>query len=238
MKNLIVCPVYNEKKYINKLIDQIRSKCDYPILIINDGSTDGTLELIKHKEPDYLINRVENLGYGRSLIDGFNFAVQNNFDCLVTIDGDLQHDAALIPMLFEKIEKYDIVLGSRYLYTRNHPEIIPPKSHYVYHKLIGEIINETFGSALTDVFCGYRSYKVNKLKELDLSLDGYGITIQITVQILKKKLKYIEIPVPMIYHNPVRNRIPSKEKTTYYLEIVENELQLNEGCKSEGYIFS
>jgi dolichol-phosphate mannosyltransferase len=165
------------------------------------------------------------MGYGKSLIDGFNFATTNNYSYVVTIDGDLQHDATLIPIFFEKIKKCDIVLGSRYLHTPEHCKIEPPKSHFIYHRVITDIINETFKSSITDAFCGYRAYRVEKLRTLDLDIFGYGLAIQIIVQMLYKKLAFVELPVPMIYHNPVRERVPPAEKMRISLSILKTELQ-------------
>lgn len=232
MKKLIICPVYNEEKYLTSFIDDVRSVCDYPILIINDGSTDNTLKTIESKCPDFLINHTKNMGYGKSLIDGFNFAVDNNYRGIITIDGDSQHDATMIPIFFEKIKEYDIVSGSRYLYIREHPDIEPPQSHFVYHQLITSIINETFKSSITDAFCGYKAYRVEKIRLLDIDIDGYGIAIQIIIQMLYKQLKYTELPVPMIYHNPVRDRVHPTEKTKYYLDTLKAELQ-KVGCYDE-----
>jgi dolichol-phosphate mannosyltransferase len=225
MKTLIICPVYNEERYLASFIDEVRYVCDCPILIINGGSTDHTLKIIKSKCPDFLINHTKNIGYGKSLIDGFNFAVGNNYHNIITIDGDLQHDARMIPIFFEKIKKYDIVSGSRYLYICEHPDIEPPQSYFVYHQLITNIINETFKSSITDAFCGYKAYLLEKIKLLDLDIDGYGIAIQIIIQILYKQLKYTELPVLMIYHNPVIDRVHPTEKTKYFLDTLKAILQ-------------
>ena len=225
MKELIVSPIYNEEEHLASFIDNVRSVCDYPILVINDGSTDNTLEIIKSKCPDYLINHTKNMGYGKSLADGFDFAAEYNYRSIVTIDGDLQHDAAMIPTFFRKLQDYDIVSGSRYLYIREHPDVEPPQSHFVYHQLTTSIINETFRSSITDAYCGYRAYRVEKIGLLDIDIDGYGIAIQIIVQILFNQLKHTELPVPMVYHNPVRDRIHPREKTKYYLDTLKAELR-------------
>ena len=225
MKNLIICPVYNEEEYIGQTIDNLRNICNEPILLINDGSTDKTFEIIKSKYPNFLINHPTNMGYGRSLIDGFNFAIKNNFKYIITFDADLQHDPYMIPVFFNAIKQYDVVFGSRYLYLQNHPEISPPKTHYIYHQLIKNIINDTFNCSTTDPMCGFNAYRVEKLNSLDLDIDGYGIQIQMSIKILYKKLKYVEIPIPMLYHNPVRDRIPPNEKTKNFLKVIKSELQ-------------
>jgi dolichol-phosphate mannosyltransferase len=225
MKNLIVSTVYNEEKYIGKTIDDIRSISNVPILIINDGSTDNSSAIIKSKSPDFLINHSKNFGYGKSLIDGFNFAIENRYTNIITIDGDLQHVPYMIPIFINKIKKYDIISGSRYLYIQKHKEIVPPASHYLYHNLITNIINDIFKSSITDSFCGYKAYKVKKLRCLDLDIEGYGIAIQIIVQMLYKNLKYFEIPVPMIYHNPIKELIPPDQKIKYFLDVLSSELK-------------
>lgn len=224
MNNLIICPVYNEEKYVGHVIDKIRSISDIPILIVNDGSTDNSLRVIKSKQPEHLLNHNKNMGYGKSLIDGINFAIENDFSSIVTIDGDMQHDPTLIPLFFNKIQRYEIVSGSRYLYNDAYPVINPPKSHYLYHRVITKIINETFNSKITDAFCGYKGYRLSALQKLELDIDEYGFALQVIVQMLHKKIKYVELSVPMIYHKPVRERISPEQKLNYYIEVLKSEL--------------
>jgi glycosyltransferase involved in cell wall biosynthesis len=123
MKNniLIIIPAYNEENNILKVIDDIKTKIlNADILIVNDGSTDNTEEIVKNKNIP-IISLPFNFGYGNALQLGFKYAVENNYDFVIQFDGDGQHNADDIIEILKKLKtgKYDIVIGSRFIESSN-----------------------------------------------------------------------------------------------------------------------
>src|SRR5258708_2013989 len=122
MKVLTAIPVYNEERYLLDVLREVRPHSPN-ILIVNDGSTDGTAELLATlPSPDLgegqgvrVITHSQNRGYGAALSSAFTYMLQQDFDVLVTMDCDGQHEPARIPVLLEAIHDADIVSGSRYL---------------------------------------------------------------------------------------------------------------------------
>ncbi len=226
MGNLIIIPVFNEEQYISDVLKKVREHTNADILVINDGSTDKSLEiLLSFKDAINLITHPENQGYGKSLIDGFNFAISNNYRLAVTIDCDEQHEPHLISMFFEEIKNYDIVSGSRYLkeYSTNNP---PPLDRKRINDEITKIINRITGYNLTDSFCGFKAYKSDSLRKLKLTEWGYGMPLQLWIQAWQKNLIVKEYPVGRIYKNLGRSfgaELDDPEKRlTYYKGVIKS----------------
>ncbi len=117
MRTLIAIPVYNEEKYVTRVLSEVR-KYAREILVIDDGSTDQT-PLLLAQQPVDVIRHAQNRGYGRSLIDAFRWAscATCRYDWLITMDCDEQHEPAALPRFFEAIARddADVISGSRYL---------------------------------------------------------------------------------------------------------------------------
>ena len=113
---LVVIPVFNEFKYVDDVLCVVRKYSDN-ILVVDDGSTDRTSNVLKKHTYIEVISHKVNAGYGQSLMDAFNFAHKNNFNWVITIDCDHQHEPSYIPRFYSEIEKdnADIISGSRYL---------------------------------------------------------------------------------------------------------------------------
>src|SRR6516225_9206613 len=95
MKWLVAIPVYNEAKHVAAVFDEVRRYAN-DILAVNDGSTDGSGEVLFKQPGIHLINHKQNLGYGAALRSAFGFAQTHDYDVLVTMDADGQHEAACI----------------------------------------------------------------------------------------------------------------------------------------------
>lgn len=237
VSNLIIIPVFNEEKHIEGVIKKVRENSDSDILIINDGSTDKSLEIINSITPPLnirggwgelkIITHAENQGYGKSLIDGFNFAISNNYRLAVTMDCDEQHEPHMVSTFLEEVKNFDIVSGSRYLkeYSTNNP---PPLDRKKINEKITKIINRITNYNLTDSFCGFKAYKVDSLKKLKLTEWGYGMPLQLWIQAWQKNLSIKELPVERIYKNLGRSfgaELDDPEKRlAYYKRIIETEI--------------
>ncbi|HMF16902.1 MAG TPA: glycosyltransferase family 2 protein, partial [Gemmataceae bacterium] len=111
MKLLTAIPVYNEERHLEKVLCEVRRHSPN-ILVVNDGSTDGTAELLARKKNLTVITHPQNRGYGAALTSAFQYALGQDCDVLVTMDCDGQHEPGRIPVLLEAIHDADIVSGS------------------------------------------------------------------------------------------------------------------------------
>jgi len=229
---LIVIPVFNEFKYVDDVLFVVHKYSDN-ILVVDDGSTDGTSDLLKRHAYIEVISHKVNAGYGRSLIDALNFAYKNDFSWVITIDCDHQHEPSYIPRFYSEIEKdnADIISGSRYLRRINLSLVPPPADRIAINRKITDILNQNLSIRLTDAFCGFKAYRTEAISKLKLTERGYGLPLQLWIRASQAGLKIREIPVPLIYHDPKRNfcgilENPQK-RLEYYMKVIERELGYN-----------
>ena len=200
MRWLTAVPVYNEAKHVRQVLGQIR-RYSPDILVVNDGSTDGTAELLD-TEPGLLrVNHPDNRGYGAALISAFAFALDHEYDGLVTTDCDGQHEPARIPVLLEAI--HDIVSGSRYFRDFRQDTPAPSDRRFINATITREI-NARYGLDLTDAFCGFKAYRREALARLRITESGWGMPLQLWVQAARLGLRVKEIGVPRLYLDPSR----------------------------------
>jgi dolichol-phosphate mannosyltransferase len=173
--------------------------------VVDDGSTDGTRELLA-REPDIqLLTHEKNRGYGAALKSAFEYAVGNRYDVLVTIDCDGQHEPQRIPrFVIAAYKGWDIVSGSRYL-RQYQGDGAPPADRRRINQQITAELNQRLGLSLTDAFCGFKAYRVEALKLLKLTEPGYAMPLELWVQAAKAGLKIRELPVPLIYLDLTRS---------------------------------
>ena len=156
---LTALPVYNEAKHVRGVVDEVR-RYSPEILLVDDGSSDGTSEVLDSLENIHLVRHAKNRGYGAALKTAFEYAQRHNYEYLVTIDCDGQHEPQRIPRFVDACEAgWDIVSGSRYL--KNYPgdSEAPPERKRINQQLTAEI-NRRLGLSLTDAFCGFKAYRV------------------------------------------------------------------------------
>ena len=226
-KYLLVIPLYNEEEHIRDVISKVREYFSGDVLVINDGSTDKSSEILAEIKDIEVIEQIENCGYGCVLMNGFKHAVDNDCDVVLTMDCDEQHEPYLIPTFFNEITSYDIVSGSRYLNNSSPLFEVPPPDRKKINMEITELINKYTGYNLTDTFCGFKAYKVEAIKKLKLNEKGYAFPLQVWLQAHKQGLKIKEIPVDLIYKNLNRtfgsNLDDPIERKKYYLSVIERE---------------
>lgn len=230
MNTLIALPAYNEKKEIGVIISQIK-KYDLDILVIDDGSTDGTQEQLSNIENINTIVHEKNLGYGQTIIDAFKYGISNGYESMITMDCDGQHIPDEIQIFLSQISDYDIVSGSRYLIKDNKYDPQIPPDRYAINMEINQILSETTTLNLTDSFCGFKAYKTEAIKKMKLTEKGYGMPLQLWMQAWKLGLSIKEIPVKLIYNNMNKRFNGNLDNPTirlnYYKEIINREISNN-----------
>ncbi len=175
MRYLTAIPVYNEFEQIGAVLDQITAVTN-DVVVVDDGSLDGTSQLLQARRDVRCVRHPSNRGYGGGeYVPAFDFARAHDYDVLVTLDADGQHDPSLIRTFATECPESDIVSGSRYLATFAQ-DSSAPSDRRVINQTITRELNEQFGLQLTDAFCGFKAYRVSALSRLQLSEDGYAMS--------------------------------------------------------------
>jgi glycosyltransferase involved in cell wall biosynthesis len=202
MRVLTAIPVYNEQRHVEEVLREVRRHAD-SIVVINDGSTDGTANILARQTDLEVITHPKNRGYGAALMTAFGHTLDRGYDVLVTMDCDGQHEPARIPVLLEAIHDADIVSGSRYLRLFRDDTAAPQDRMQINRQITGEL-NERFGLSLTDSFCGFKAYRREALTKLRITETGWGMPLQLWVQAARLGLRVKEVGVPRVYLDPNR----------------------------------
>jgi glycosyltransferase involved in cell wall biosynthesis len=225
---LIAVPVFNELKYVGRVLDKIRRF--WPdVLVVDDGSTDGTGETLAARSDIRLIRRKENRGYGQSLIDAFALAEAAGYEWVITMDCDEQHEPEMIPEFIEQIktDRWDLISGSRYLHPRGSDDL-PPTDRRAINETITTILNDMFTLGLTDAFCGFKAHRVSAMRRLRLDEPGYAFPLQLWPQVAAAKFRLTEIPVRLIYNDPTRHfggaLDDAGNRLRHYLDVLHREV--------------
>lgn len=227
MNFVTAIPIYNEEQHLADVLQKVR-RYSSRILVIDDGSTDRTPELLKNESDLEIITHPQNRGYGAALISAFEWAATQDLDVLVTMDCDGQHEPARIPVLLEAIHDVDIVSGSRYL-RDFHQDTTAPQDRRQINRLITSELNEQFDLNLTDSFCGFKAYRREALRRLNISETGWGMPLELWVQAAFHQLRIKEVGVPRLYLDPNRAfggvMDNPEERLSYYHSVIERALE-------------
>jgi glycosyltransferase involved in cell wall biosynthesis len=198
-KKTIIIPCFNEKKTILELLRRVKNNLNNEdnIIIIDDGSTDGTKDLLK--ELDGIDHNIKILFHNKNL--GKGAAIQSAMfqklnDIIIIQDADLEYnpeDYSRLLLPFLETEA-DVVYGSRFLGGSKYVRI-----HFFWHfaanKMLTFFCNIFANLNLTDMETGYKAFKKNVIKELKLKEKSFGIEPEITLKLAKKKFKFFEVPI-------------------------------------------
>ena len=191
-----IVPAYNEAATILEVLERLEALAlDKQIIVVDDGSTDGTADLVERwaeGRDDVVLLRKQNGGKG-SAIRAAVSAVDG--EIVVIQDADMEYDPADVPALIEPIERgvADVVYGSRLSGGR-------PQRAYLFWHLVGNrflslVANVLYNTTLSDIETGYKAFRSDVFKSLDLRRDDFGIEPEITGLICKRHLRVYEIPI-------------------------------------------
>lgn len=201
-KIAVVVAAFNEASVIGKVIRSIpRFLADgshLEVIVVDDASVDATAQE-SFEAGATVLQHVLNRGQGAALRTGFEYALLNDKDIVITFDGDGQHDAKFIPLLIQLLDekKVDVVLGSRFLQGATAHNIrtsrrVLLKAGVFFTKMISRI-------QVTDTHNGLRAIRSSALKEMRLIQDRMEHASEILDQIAKHKLRFVEAPVDIYY---------------------------------------
>ncbi len=201
VKKIVITPTYNESKNILTLINRIKDNVnDIDILVIDDNSPDGTSDIVakfsESRNDIFLITRDGKLGLGTAYIEGFKWAIQNNYDIVIQMDADLSHDPKDLPRMLQAIKDYDLVIGSRYIDGVN--VINWPMSRLLLSYFANIYSRIVTGLPIYDSTGGFKCYSINVLKNMPykfINSEGYSFQIETTFYSWINKYNIKEIPI-------------------------------------------
>ena len=202
-KNLVIIPTYNESQNIDKIIDMIDGlELGLDFLIVDDNSPDGTADIVKNlgKDNINLIVQESKSGLGTAYKKGFQWAIDNNYEKIIQIDADLSHNPNSIPELIKGSDKYDLVIGSRYINGIN--VVNWPMSRLLLSYLANKYVKFFTRLKINDSTSGYKCINIRVLKEINLKKvksQGYSFQIEINFLASVKRFKIKEVPI--IFHD-------------------------------------
>lgn len=192
MKTLVVIPAYNEALNIEKTVNDLEVNApDVDYVVVNDGSKDNTLEVLKKNDFNY-IDGFCNLGLFGAVQTGFKLAIKENYDVVIQFDGDGQHSAKYIASLVKEIENgNNIVIGSRFVDEKK-----PFTARMIGSRLIAGAIKMMTGKTITDPTSGFRAYDKNCIIDYANEMNNPPEPDTL-VYMLRKQRKIKEIQVQM-----------------------------------------
>lgn len=201
MRTLVVVPTYNERATIEELLRTTR-KADGSahILVVDDGSPDGTADLAEAVEAEVggvtVMRRTRKSGLGEAYRAGFRWGLDRGFEALIEMDADLSHDPCEIPVLIGLLSDHDLAIGSRYVLGGSVPR------WGVHRRLISWAGNRysalLLGLKVRDLTSGFRAYRSEILERIELEsvrADGYGFQIEMTYLVDGAGGRIVETPI-------------------------------------------
>jgi glycosyltransferase involved in cell wall biosynthesis len=195
MRVSFLVPVYNEAANVGDVLERVDAlPLDKQIVVVDDGSTDATPEVLDRwrDRPHVIVLRQENRGKGAAIRAAIRHA---DGDIAVIQDADGEYDPADVPALIDPIVRgrADVVFGSRLRGGR--PQRAYLFWHLVGNRLLSLLTNVLYNTTISDMETGYKAFRTEILRSLDLRADGYAIEPEITAKVCKRRLRVYELPV-------------------------------------------
>ncbi len=207
MKSLIIIPTYNEKENIASIVREVLAitaqhleKHPVELLIVDDGSPDGTGQIAdqiaQSEKRLHVLHRKGKLGLGSAYVAGFQWGLEKGFEACIEMDADFSHRPAYLEPMLENLEKFDFVIGSRYVSgggTKNWGLIrkIISRGGSFYSRVI-------LGAPIHDFTGGFNGWRAEVLRAISLDTirsDGYSFQIELKYRAYQKGFRFVEFPI-------------------------------------------
>ena len=189
-----VIPAYNSESTIAEVVRQTRRHLTH-IVVIDDGSDDKTAYMAESAGA-YVISLVKNKGKGHALQMGFRYALGHDFDAIITLDADLQHDPADIPKF---IEHYEALQPSIIVGNRLHCKEKIPRLRYVPNRIGTFCFSWLIGQPIEDSQCGFRLYDRKVMENIRILNDGFEVEADLLLRAGKRGYDIGFVPIKVIY---------------------------------------
>ena len=202
-EKLVIIPTYNEKENIQRMIDKVMSlPGDFNLLIVDDGSPDGTAQIVKdlqlkYPERIYIVERAGKQGLGTAYIAGFRWALEHSFEYIFEMDADFSHNPDDLVQLYDACANgADLAIGSRYIKGVN--VVNWPIGRVLMSYFASKYVRIVTGMKIMDTTAGFKCYKANTLRAINFNnirLIGYGSQIEMKFTAWKLGFKIVEVPI-------------------------------------------
>ena len=217
MRPLVIIPTYNEAENIERILCRIvESLPDAGVLVVDDGSPDGTGDIVKNVGADlpdvHLMVRHEKAGLGSAYRAGFTWGLENGYDALVEMDADFSHDPAALPALLAPLQEgFDVSIGSRYVAGGSVPNWA--RHRHLLSRGGNRYASAVLGLGVADSTAGFRAYSAEIMRKLDLTLiraEGYGFQIEMTYRSRQHGAAIVEVPITFVDRAAGNSKMSSK----------------------------
>lgn len=185
-----VIPFYNESKHLSSVVNQVLEFVDI-IILVDDGSTDSSIQIIPKNEKIILLSHDKNTGKGSALRTGLSKSIELETEVTITLDADNQHDPNYIPDFLEEIKNIDCIIG-----CRKRDKVSMPIQRRLSNYLTSKLLSLKTGYKILDSQSGYRGYKTIILSNILPDYKGFEAESEMIVKLCKQKysLRFLEIP--------------------------------------------
>lgn len=215
MKTLVLIPTYNERENLPILAADVLKVPGTEILVIDDGSPDGTGALAEELAGQYpgrlrVMHRTGRRGLGVSYVDGFRYAVNSDADLVVQMDADRSHDPQYLPAMIAATADADLVVGSRYMHGIS--VVNWPLRRIILSSLANVYIRSVTGLGVNDCTTGYRCWRREALARLPLDRivsEGYSFVVEVTFLAAVRGLRIAESPIIFVERREGASKLSS-----------------------------
>ncbi len=210
---LVIIPTYDERENIELLIDAVRRVLPAAhLLIVDDNSPDGTATIVldraKRDTAVHLLQRNRKAGLGTAYLSGFRWALQRSYTHVLQMDADFSHDPQVLPVMLEKAQEVDLVLGSRWVPSGS--VVGWPFHRYLLSRCANYYAQWVLGVGIRDLTGGFKCFRRATLEALELEeveAANYGFQIETTWRLLQQGLRVAEIPITFVERQFGRSKL-------------------------------
>ncbi|MBD3180795.1 glycosyltransferase [Candidatus Poribacteria bacterium] len=212
MKVCILIPAYNEAKAIGRVVSGVRRILD-SVLVVDDGSGDNTADIARKAGATVIVHEI-NKGKGAALQTGFDYILTNNYDAVITMDSDGQHDPEDLPgflKAFEDNPKIGVIIGSRMGDISGMPAV-----RKCTNKLTSFVGSLLVHQKIEDSQSGFRLVNSDILRSVNLETTGYEMESEILIKASKAGFRIISVPIKTIYGDEVSKIKPVRDTLRFF----------------------
>jgi len=216
MRICVIIPVHNESRAIGPLVARVREK-GLDVVVVDDGSTDSSATIAGNQGAEVITNQHKQ-GKGLSLKKGFEYALQHDYDGVITMDGDGQHDPLDIDLFLQKIHQQPraVITGSRMENSTGMPPI-----RYMTNIGMSRLISLLCRQAIPDTQCGFRYISSVILRDVDLVSNDFEIETEVLIKASRYGYPVLSLPIKTIYRNEQSKISPLKDTFRFIVYIVK-----------------